>query len=178
MKTEREYYYRRVMPKVRQAISDFINEMGAEGRDIRLQALRERREGLQGLLNDRIASYRKHAHSDFLTRAIVGNSIPDLEANILKLDRKIKTLLSDRPEKTAKLTAASMERAREYPIEEIIPVRRGMARCPFHPDRRPSMSVKNNRYKCFSCGARGDAIDLAMQMDGLQFREAVKRLAR
>jgi hypothetical protein len=32
--------------------------------------------------------------------------------------------------------------------------------CPFHNDTHPSLSFKGERYTCFSCGAKGDVIDL------------------
>lgn len=35
--------------------------------------------------------------------------------------------------------------------------RSGMACCPFHSDRRPSMKV-DERYYCFGCGEHGDAV--------------------
>lgn len=55
---------------------------------------------------------------------------------------------------------------------------RRTARCPFHDDQSPSLSVylDSNRYYCFACGARGDAIALTQRLDGLNFREAVARL--
>ena len=34
----------------------------------------------------------------------------------------------------------------------------GMARCPFHDDRDPSMKI-DSRYHCFGCGADGDVIE-------------------
>ena len=36
--------------------------------------------------------------------------------------------------------------------------RRGMACCPFHNDKTPSMKV-DRRFHCFGCGADGDAVD-------------------
>ena len=37
--------------------------------------------------------------------------------------------------------------------------RNGMACCPFHHDKTPSMKL-DRRYHCFGCGADGDVIDL------------------
>ena len=36
--------------------------------------------------------------------------------------------------------------------------RNGMACCPFHNDKHPSMKIDQNYY-CFACGAKGDAIN-------------------
>ena len=49
--------------------------------------------------------------------------------------------------------------------------------CPFHTDRTPSLSVKGNRFKCFSCDASGSAIDFVRQYFGLSFIEAVNKLS-
>lgn len=40
------------------------------------------------------------------------------------------------------------------------PMRRGAAFCPFHAHQRrtPSFHVKQNRWRCFSCGKHGDVI--------------------
>ena len=42
----------------------------------------------------------------------------------------------------------------------------GKAVCPFHEDRRPSLSFKNNRFKCFACGKSGSVLDLAAKLNG------------
>jgi DNA primase len=49
--------------------------------------------------------------------------------------------------------------------------------CPFHDDRNPSLSIKGSRYKCFACGARGDAFDMVSRLRGCGFRQAVAYLA-
>ena len=54
--------------------------------------------------------------------------------------------------------------------------RNGMACCPFHNDKHPSMKVDDNHYHCFGCGAHGDAIGYAAQLYGLSQYEAAKKL--
>ena len=44
--------------------------------------------------------------------------------------------------------------------------RNGMACCPFHNDKTPSMKL-DRRYHCFGCGADGDVIDFAAALYGL-----------
>ena len=50
---------------------------------------------------------------------------------------------------------------------------------PFHSEKTPSFSVVDDDgfYHCFGCGAHGDAISFLREMDGLDFMEAVERLA-
>ena len=52
--------------------------------------------------------------------------------------------------------------------------------CPIHGSGKTStsFSVRHNRYCCFACGARGDAIDFTMWAERLTFTEAVRHLAR
>lgn len=51
--------------------------------------------------------------------------------------------------------------------------------CPFHTDKTPSFSVspERNIFKCFSCGAGGDAIGFLMQHNHLSYPEAIRYLA-
>src|SRR5271156_2912949 len=51
--------------------------------------------------------------------------------------------------------------------------------CPFHKEKSPSFKVENERrtYKCFGCGAGGDAFKCLTETEGLTFPEAVERLA-
>ncbi|MFN8614577.1 MAG: DNA primase [Vampirovibrionales bacterium] len=51
--------------------------------------------------------------------------------------------------------------------------------CPFHPDKRPSMTVsrEKNIYKCFSCGAGGDAFGFLMAIEHQTFGQVVSELA-
>lgn len=51
--------------------------------------------------------------------------------------------------------------------------------CPFHGEKSPSFKVENERrlYKCFGCGAGGDAFKWLMETEGMSFPEAVEKLA-
>ena len=53
----------------------------------------------------------------------------------------------------------------------------GMACCPFHSDRHPSMKA-DKMYHCFGCGAGGDAIDFTARLFGLSQYEAAKKLIK
>lgn len=54
--------------------------------------------------------------------------------------------------------------------------RHGMAVCPFHNDRNPSMKV-DKRFHCFACQADGDAVDFVSRLFELSSKEAAMRLA-
>ena len=51
--------------------------------------------------------------------------------------------------------------------------------CPFHSDRKPSLTVSDEKgfYHCFSCQAHGDVFSFVMETEGLSFPEALEQLA-
>ncbi len=52
--------------------------------------------------------------------------------------------------------------------------------CPFHNERTPSFSVSPSRgiFKCFSCGKAGTAVSFLMDLESMNYTEALKWLAR
>lgn len=73
------------------------------------------------------------------------------------------------------------------PLAEVIGrrtrlIRRGrehVALCPFHNEKTPSFTVSEEKgfFHCFGCGAHGDVIGFVMRDEGLNFPEAVEKLA-
>jgi len=53
--------------------------------------------------------------------------------------------------------------------------RNGLACCPFHNDKHPSMKIDKN-YHCFACGVGGDSIDYVSRMFGLSQYDAALKL--
>ena len=51
--------------------------------------------------------------------------------------------------------------------------------CPFHKEKTPSFSVNPQLgiYKCFGCGAGGDALSFIMNTKGIEFIDLIKDLA-
>ena len=52
----------------------------------------------------------------------------------------------------------------------------GMAVCPFHNDKNPSMKL-DNRFHCFACQADGDAVDFVSRLYDIPSREAAIKIA-
>jgi DNA primase len=51
--------------------------------------------------------------------------------------------------------------------------------CPFHNEKTPSFIVSPDiqRFKCFGCGKSGDIFNFVQEIEGLEFPEALKKLA-
>ena len=56
--------------------------------------------------------------------------------------------------------------------------RNGMACCPFHDDKNPSMKLNEEYFYCFGCGATGDVIDFTAKLFNLSPKEAAEKLAQ
>jgi len=54
-----------------------------------------------------------------------------------------------------------------------------VACCPFHTEKTPSFSVNRNKqfFHCFGCGISGNAISFLMNLNNLEFVEAIEDLA-
>jgi hypothetical protein len=96
-----------------------------------------------------------------------------------KLDKevsKLEWLLNPNKETIDKITEVMIERAKQFPFQNLIEIKRNFTTCPFHSDRKPSFYIKNNWGYCFGCGWHGDTIKFLMEKEGLTFREAIKYL--
>ena len=74
---------------------------------------------------------------------------------------------------------------RSVPISELIDVAGGRVsggrttiHCPFHDEKTPSFVIfhDNNHAHCFGCGWHGDNIKLIMDLEGLTFPQACRRI--
>lgn len=68
-------------------------------------------------------------------------------------------------------------------VSRYMPLRRSgrhyVGKCPWHDDSRPSLQINAERqsYKCWVCNLGGDIFSFVMQMEGVEFREALEILA-
>ena len=76
---------------------------------------------------------------------------------------------------TVKQSITVREAAQIYGIEVN---RSGMACCPFHDDKNPSMKLNEEYFYCFGCGATGDVIDFTARLYNLSPKEAAEKLAQ
>ena len=68
-------------------------------------------------------------------------------------------------------------------VSEYVPLKKSGANywglCPFHNDKKPSMSVSPSKgiYKCFSCGAGGDALNFLVKIQNREYKDVILELA-
>lgn len=72
----------------------------------------------------------------------------------------------------------SLERAKQYPIEELIKFdRQRNAKCIWHNEKTASMHLySDNHVYCFGCSKGDDAVGVFQTLHNLSFDEAVNRL--
>lgn len=78
--------------------------------------------------------------------------------------------------KIKSLPPEQIERAKNYPLKNLLHTNKPITNCPFHDDRTASLNIKNNFYHCHGCGETGDTIKFVMKRDNLTFKEAVMKL--
>lgn len=125
-------------------------------------------------------------HQDMIEVAIIEGSLmglvyskemaKDYTEKFNKQYRRFCSLMDPSP---TDITQTEIERAKEYPFEELIELNKmGWAICPFHSEKTPSFQVKkNNKGYCFgSCHETWDTISFVQKRDGKTFNEAVRWL--
>lgn len=71
----------------------------------------------------------------------------------------------------------SLAEAKKVPLENYLRFKNDFANCPFHADKTPSLhrfGDNKERWKCFSCGAMGDVVDLVSKINNVGLKEAIK----
>lgn len=84
----------------------------------------------------------------------------------------------NRKDETCLITADMIERARQYPVEQLIEFVQGKAYAFCHEDKNPSATMLKggNKLRCWPCNRNFDPIDILMHRDKFTFAEAVRRL--
>jgi len=135
-------------------------------------------------LNSEIKYYKEHqkymvymlSGSSFTTKEFIMQSIGDSAKTIQGYKRELYTITHHEDIKKGDITGDMIAHAKDYPIENLIEVKRNMAKCINHSESHPSMNCKNNFAYCHACGWTGDVIDIVMKTENLSFVEAVKKL--
>jgi hypothetical protein len=155
-------------------------EMGVSGRLMRARAVEEQLCDIEHDLVDRWERLQ-HEDSNSFSYGINKKMIIALVAERKKLIREFEYALSillPKKNQHKGVTDAEIERARIYPISDLIEVKRNLAQCVSgtHQDKNPSMDCRNNFAYCYSCKWSGDSISVYQKIHGASFVDAVKAL--
>lgn len=147
---------------------------------------REAREQVKQITEEQIAEIDR--------QIVIYNSQIKYLKNIIKKDKLQKQITSAKGETEKKkaeedwlafvdrqvdgLTAQEIDMAKTIPVSNFLKIGRdNKVGCIYHNERTPSMHIyKNNHFYCFSCSKYGSVIDVVMQLQGLDFKEAVEFL--
>ena len=99
-----------------------------------------------------------------------------LSKRIRGYEVSIEVLEGKRSEKNT-ITDEMIERAREYPIKNLIEIgQNGRAKCVFHGGDDYNMDIRKNFAHCYVCGESGDTIRVYRAKHSASFREAILAL--
>jgi len=138
------------------------------------------------MLADIDEQYKKMVVSSGETKLWIQHFIDTNKAHVAELIKKIKQceIKISVVRGTVKDQGICWATAKEVPIGDIMGDKgegkgdRRYYNCPLHGEKNPSFVwyVKENRFKCFGCGAYGDVIDLYMKLNNATFKQAVTAL--
>lgn len=149
--------------------------------------IRGQYETKKAYINDRITENRTptlNTYLDLRGQLLDYEELPKIEKSAKKINRMAYQLLSLRGDKQAQ-SKIDLDQVRAVPIETLYEGQLRGSRvlsglCPFHQERTPSFYIytDTNSFHCFGCGKHGQgAIDFVIALDGLDFKDAVRRLA-
>lgn len=133
----------------------------------------QEREALREKIQQELEYQQRLTKNDFDGAEIWAKiCIESSNEKIKKYERKLQKyiVISDDP---------NIERAKDYPIDELMEFRRGFALCPFHNEKTASFKYykETNTGHCFGCGKSADAIDVAMAVWQVDFPTALGKLS-
>ena len=100
-----------------------------------------------------------------------------LDEEIIQVERTLRAAhFRNQPATEQTITNDHVVQAKSYPLDQLAkPNSAGFVSCPFHEEKSPSCKIfKDNRWHCFGCQARGDAIDWVQKVHDLEFIDAVR----
>ena len=175
-----KYYNFILIPESRRLVLELKNEYPDEWKkERRIEYVKENITALQEEIKGIERDYQAAINNDtpYLDRGIVYDNFKSIKNKLQGLRSHLKSLEGNYQNK---ITDDMIERARQYPISNMVQVKRGIAICPFHNDKQPSMSVsdKKNLYYCHACKAGGDSITFVMSKENMTFSDAVLYLCQ
>lgn len=101
----------------------------------------------------------------------------DLEDYIIKKEKINKIL---KFHQGFKKEIIDIQKAKEYPIDNLLDFKNGFVKCLYHDEDTPSMhhDKERNKAHCFAGCGSFDSIDIYMKINNVTFTQAVKGLTK
>lgn len=157
LQEEKDYYHLTELLKVRERIKEFKEENKEFAKECQARKDKE----LQEIFNEKCKTLEQSLEH---------------YGNLEEKKKLFKEIESLKKEMSSKISNEMIEKARNYPITDLIENKKNFCLCPFHDDHHPSLYLRKNFYYCFSCNAHGSVIDLYMHLNNVNFVEAVRSL--
>jgi hypothetical protein len=168
-----------IFPEARQIAPDLISE------------LTSKRSVLVTSIGDELALINAQSEDEafryFWTLWLMLNEGQELQAVDVKLARlyRLQNVIEGKPAPKGRLSDDAIEAARNYPIQDLFDIEfrrsgnRLVGLCPFHTEKSPSFYVflNQNNAHCFGCQKSVNSIGAYMELNGCDFKSAVKALA-
>ena len=161
--------------KVKQVLREWREspEMRDFAKEARLRYLKGQEQLILTMFRDNKARYVE-VMRDNPESFEIGFLVDEAKQLVKRLDSIKKERDARESNRKDEVTPEMVDRAREYPIEQIVRVERnGRAKCVFHAGEDGNMDIRKNFAHCYVCGAHGDPIDVYKAVNGVGFREAV-----
>lgn len=153
--------------------------------EVDAQWARERRtqylmEKVAMMKDDLISSRYKVAQAvqieDDFAEVIEQEGVNKILESLRRATAELEYLHAPKDADSRQVSKEMIDRARAYPLENLVETSKGMMLCPLHEDKTPSFLVKNGYGYCFSCRGSLDSIGYLMKVKGLSFPESVRKL--
>lgn len=161
--------------KVKQSLREWreSEEMREFAKEARLRYLKEQERLVLEMFRDNKTRYVEVMRTDPESFEI-GFLLREAKYLVKRLESIKKEREARESNRKDEVTPEMVDRAREYPIEQIVKLERnGRAKCVFHAGEDGNMDIRKNFAHCYVCGTHGDPIDVYKAVYGVGFREAV-----
>lgn len=170
-----------IFPEIREVIPKKIAESKSDIKEKR-QEIKDRLRRLYHLKTDEFSEW----FGEYLIKMSLMPELIELEKRLFKINNFKYLLNPNQKNYEQQKFNEKIRIAKRYPIEDLarnyMDLRKNktnfIALCPIHKEKTPSFYIypESNRYYCFGCQAKGDVINLAMILYGLDFKSAVEML--
>ncbi len=159
-------------PAAKMTVKELMNEC-----ELWLEEYRQNEQTVREHLSSKVPMYNIEIASKLVMIQRYGNA-KEIWEEKLRVLRRYWSLYNPKKTSDGSITDADIIKAKEYPIRELVDVKRGNARCVWHtPDKNPSMHIyPDNHVYCFSCGKGGDVIAIYQTLNNCDFVTAVRAL--